>query len=179
MTDTENFGAFYSIFLSHVCDEVEKRIHIRNLMRQQQGESDRKAKKSISAGPNAKRISLREYESGKADGGGEWCMKCLQYGHTTKTPCIYYCACLKCSEPAQEQRHSTKFHDEHRRRIQATRISYRRSSSSSSASSTSAAPSSFIRTTNRPTSNNSTTDMSETNTASHSSSSSKRKDKRR
>ena len=179
MANTENFGTFYNIFISHVCDEVEKRIHIRNLMRQQQGESDRKAKKSISAGPNAKRISLREYESGKADGGGEWCMKCLQYGHTTKTPCIYYCACLKCSEPAQEQRHSTKFHDEHRRRIQATRISYRRSSSSS-ASSTSAASSSFIRTTSRPTSNNSTTDTSEKNTASHSSSSSsKRKDKRR
>ena len=84
-----------------------------NAVPQQGNNQRRRATRSIPAPPGVKRISMREYQAGQADGGGEWCMKCLQYGHTTRTPCIFYCACLKCSEPAQEQRHSTRFHDEH------------------------------------------------------------------
>ena len=66
-----------------------------------------------SAGPNAIRVSRREYEARRSDSGMPFCPKCLQTTHSDTKLCTFYPFCVICFETTGhgEVRHSTRFHD--------------------------------------------------------------------
>ena len=61
-----------------------------------------------SAGPDAVRVSLREFNADKADDGSMFCYKCLQKNHIFKD-CQFFPACAWCN--GEELYHWTKHHD--------------------------------------------------------------------
>ena len=63
----------------------------------------------MSAGPGAVRVSLREYQAGKADDNATFCYKCLQKNHVIRD-CLYFPSCAFCN--GQELYHWTRHHDE-------------------------------------------------------------------
>ena len=61
------------------------------------------------AGPDAKRVTIEEYMTGRTKDGEILCYKCAQPGHIVPSPCVYYPYCIYCQG---ECRHSTRHHDE-------------------------------------------------------------------